>query len=526
MKGPINAPIAFVGAVSSDIDKARREPITGPAGYILKKLYLKPLRLDRDDVLIGNIDGNPKAIKDHIESLQTRPFVIALSQSAKKQLGEDFVDFVLPHPDVVSRLGDSGEVSRKMRRVKKILRKQEQLGSEGGELLTNAAESSWNNNWHKSFPENGQGRFVYQRHWKDLTEEESLLGDMELLRSGRMLHGDLRLEAKRGLIGWAVMLGRAGENRGLATGDKFIAGQTIPGIVKPPHSTEWLNVAKDSGQVFDPGEVGATPEAFGKVFTRDLGIYKIGVVRQDSVELFLDGRELSGRYLISRGGSDPRTPWQVRKPEDQSPFASRSTVESTIDDLRGADERFLIWSSPSSEPQRIDVKTGSVIKSKEVSIFKADEDKKIVYGIVLDPYQPGGGDAHGDYISPREIERTAHQWMKKSRLISLNHEQEAKGAFAVESWVEQYPSRKDYIAAQKGEPHRAFRREYGADVLHSGAWILGTQLTDELWDDFKRGEIEAYSIEGFGVRVPMSREELPDVTFVDLVGVSRDVQGA
>jgi uracil-DNA glycosylase family 4 len=151
-----------------------------------------------------------------------------------------------------------------------------------------------------------------------------------------------------------------------------------------------------------------------------------------------------------------------------------------------------------------------------VPIIKADQDKKIVYGVVLDPYQV---DAHGDYISPKEIEQTAHKWMAKSRLISLDHKSEAN-AKPVESWVEQYPSTKDYKAAIVGKPHRVFRREFGKDVIHSGAWVLGTQLDDELWESFQTGKIAAYSIEGFGARLPTTRDALPDVKFVDLISAA------
>ena len=358
-----------------------------------------------------------------------------------------------------------------------------------------------------------EGEFVYQRHWMGLDDDETNLGDSELLETGNSLHGDLRFEGDDGLFGWAVLGGSTAD-------DKFIDGQQVPMVVKPKHSKEWLKVGGDNGQVFDPGEVGASADAFGKFFIRDLGTYRIGVASQDSVELFLDGREVNGRYLITRGADD--APWLITKPEDQSPISSREKLEDTIEDLRQRGERFLVWPGPSDTPQTIDVRTGSVIKSKEIPILKADEDKKIVYGVVLDPYQEGGGDAHGDFISPKEVERTAHEWMKKSRMISLNHEKAADGAAAVESWIEQYPSRKDYKKAQAGEPHRVFRRQYGDDTIHSGAWVLGTQLSDELWEEFKKGLIQAYSIEGFGVRVPMTQSDLPEVEFVDLVGVNGD----
>jgi hypothetical protein len=141
------------------------------------------------------------------------------------------------------------------------------------------------------------------------------------------------------------------------------------------------------------------------------------------------------------------------------------------------------------------------------------EDKKIVYGIVLDPYIV---DAHQDWVPPEVVEETAHGWFKGSRLITLHHKT-SSNAKAVESHIEAYPTRADYVSARLGESHRAWRRKYGDDIVHSGAWIIGVQLDDEEWKAYKRDEIAAFSIEGFGVRSPATRKAMPDVTFIDLI---------
>ena len=53
---------------------------------------------------------------------------------------------------------------------------------------------------------------------------------------------------------------------------------------------------------------------------------------------------------------------------------------------------------------------------KSVSIYKADDAKRIVYGVVLDPYIV---DAHDDYLSPAEIETTSHNFMAKQPVQPL-----------------------------------------------------------------------------------------------------------
>jgi uracil-DNA glycosylase family 4 len=151
--------------------------------------------------------------------------------------------------------------------------------------------------------------------------------------------------------------------------------------------------------------------------------------------------------------------------------------------------------------------------ARRFPIAKADALKKIVYGIVLDPYQV---DAHNDWISPAEVEQTQEGYMRDSRLVSIHH-MKPTTAFVVESFIEAYPSQTDRAKAFAGEPHRIYRRKFGDDYLHSGAWVLGTKLDDALWDAYQRGEIQAYSIEGFAHRASVSPKAMPKVDVVDLV---------
>ena len=147
---------------------------------------------------------------------------------------------------------------------------------------------------------------------------------------------------------------------------------------------------------------------------------------------------------------------------------------------------------------------------KAVNIYKADKAKRIVYGVVLDPYIV---DAHDDYVSPKEIEETAHNFMISSRTIGLDHGG-ATDAQVVESWVEKYPTEEDYKKAIAGEAHKAHRKPFGDDFVHSGSWILGVKLSPENWAKVQAGELNAFSIGGFGTREPMDASEMPAVEFI------------
>jgi uracil-DNA glycosylase len=168
----------------------------------------------------------------------------------------------------------------------------------------------------------------------------------------------------------------------------------------------------------------------------------------------------------------------------------------------------------SDQGNRVDKKDTS-----EIKICKLDDEKQVVYGVVLDPYHV---DTQNDWVSPRVIEETAHNWLANYREHNINHMDDAgPDTYPVESFVVEYPSHDDYMKARKGEAHRAFRRKYGDDVVHSGAWILGTRVSDSVWSDIKSGKLQGYSIEGLGVRRPTTKLEMPDVSFVD-IGVIGD----
>jgi len=167
-----------------------------------------------------------------------------------------------------------------------------------------------------------------------------------------------------------------------------------------------------------------------------------------------------------------------------------------------------------AEPELRETQTDKLI----VPIQKADDVKQVVYGVVMDPYSKIGAapDAHNDWLSPAIIEKNAWGFMRGDRIIGLQHNKKAN-AQLIESSIEQYPTPEDRKKAFSGEPHSVWRRPFGADVVHSGSWIVGVQLGDAEWDLYQKGKINAFSPGGFGVRKPLQKKELPVVKFIDLV---------
>jgi len=150
----------------------------------------------------------------------------------------------------------------------------------------------------------------------------------------------------------------------------------------------------------------------------------------------------------------------------------------------------------------------------DTPIYKADQTERVVYGAVLDPYTV---DTQDDWAPPREIRKTAHEFLAKSGFVWLHHKEVAHDARVVESFVEDYPPG-EIEKANLNLPHRVYARKYSnGQVVHSGSWVIGVQLSPRLWDKFEKGEIAAFSMEGYGRRVPIEhRAEMPQVTCVEL----------
>lgn len=148
-----------------------------------------------------------------------------------------------------------------------------------------------------------------------------------------------------------------------------------------------------------------------------------------------------------------------------------------------------------------------------VRVAKSADEKQIVYGAVLDPYEV---DTQGEWVPPAIVEKSAHGFLD-SRVIGREHTEVAEGSHLVESWVEPYPSPEDYKAAMQGLPHTAYVRKYGSESVKSGTWMIGVKLSNGDWAAFKRGDFTGFSIGGFSFKATVPKSAMPKVKFVDLV---------
>ena len=125
-----------------------------------------------------------------------------------------------------------------------------------------------------------------------------------------------------------------------------------------------------------------------------------------------------------------------------------------------------------------------------VPIAKADPDRRLVYGVVLEPGDPKHLDAQKDFVKTEEIELSAHDFMKRYRRqrasMGLQHEEEA----AVDI-VESYIAPEDFTL--------------GEGQVKKGSWVLVTYVRDEdMWQGVKAGELTGFSIGGEGERIEVA----------------------
>ena len=121
--------------------------------------------------------------------------------------------------------------------------------------------------------------------------------------------------------------------------------------------------------------------------------------------------------------------------------------------------------------------------SSQIPIVKADAEKQIVYGVVL---EPDTTDSQNDFMTADEIEKTAHEYMATSRVIGSQHSKPAQ-AVPVES----------YIAPMDMD----LDGQYGPQVVKKGSWVLAVKVLDpEEWAKVKSGEYTGFSVGGTGQR--------------------------
>lgn len=126
----------------------------------------------------------------------------------------------------------------------------------------------------------------------------------------------------------------------------------------------------------------------------------------------------------------------------------------------------------------------------EVSIKKLDDEQQLVFGEV---YAPGYPDSQGDFMTPMEVQKMAHNFLAKgiTSNIDVNHSQIPSGSRVVESFI-----------ARKND-----------DIYLPLSWVLGVHVPDKAtWGLVKSGELNGFSLDGYGIRTDtVFQVEMPEL---------------
>lgn len=117
-------------------------------------------------------------------------------------------------------------------------------------------------------------------------------------------------------------------------------------------------------------------------------------------------------------------------------------------------------------------------------ITKADDDeKRLVYGVVM---QPDVFDLHDDTISDDDLERSAHDYLVRSRAVKQQHSGTHRDVDVVESYIAPI----DF--------------DLGEQQIKKGAWVVVVKVNDDsLWADVKAGRVTSFSPGGMALRIPV-----------------------
>lgn len=152
--------------------------------------------------------------------------------------------------------------------------------------------------------------------------------------------------------------------------------------------------------------------------------------------------------------------------------------------------------SPTATDVHVDVPLGSEPKKKrkkgepaepEITVVKADDEQRVVYGIVL---EPDVEDSQGDVVSKDDVELAAHRYVYQNIRPDIIGDQHGKMAPPSVRPVESFIAPCDF--------------EMGGQTVRKGSWVLVGKIDDDdLWQQVKKGDKGAWSVGGTGKRSPL-----------------------
>jgi len=226
----------------------------------------------------------------------------------------------------------------------------------------------------------------------------------------------------------------------------------------------WMGVGLDNATAFPPGAVGSGDDGWSRYAIRSQFKWTAGKQSDTEKEFWLEAGVLSGLWLLRNvrlAVFDYSVDW-----EDET--------------------RVWVWErawsqTPKSEVLIAMLDSGAiqVRKSLWCPVVKADDEKRLIWGIVLEPEVVDG---QGDIYSADVIEKAAHDFLanyNRSTQIGVQHNSFPAGLDLVESWC------------------APVNFKMGTKSIKKGTWMMVTHIeNDDIWTKVKDSKIRGYSIAG------------------------------
>jgi hypothetical protein len=186
---------------------------------------------------------------------------------------------------------------------------------------------------------------------------------------------------------------------------------------------------------------------------------------------------------------------------------------ATVNALRNVVPIALTLCKQGANRQRIFLRKSAVAEADlltlpggEMKILKQGADWTTFYCVVAepgaeeDPGLVGDQDSVDVWESDEEIRKAAHELLKQGAFVNLAHDGPAEPGCAI---VESAVALADI--------------DVDGTVIKKGSWYVGIEPTADLRKSIEDGEIEAISLEGSGVRVPIEKA----ATFGEVIGAKQ-----
>ena len=123
-------------------------------------------------------------------------------------------------------------------------------------------------------------------------------------------------------------------------------------------------------------------------------------------------------------------------------------------------------------------------QAERVPIFKTDDEQHLLWGVVMEPMEK---DTQGHYATAVDIASALHFYAINWRLMDEQHERVVPPAEAIPVEFMQVPVDIEWPVGDS------------VYLVKAGSWVQVTYVPDpELWRKVKAGEINGYSIRGWG----------------------------